>query len=126
MRGREPLSDAGSRRVRASLCMAAVVASKNNPDVKALYDRLCAQGKTKMSALDACMHACSSIFVMASSTPNAIACLQRLKILDIQDGIYIRRRSRWLYLARVLNLFERKVVGPANARSSPRVGAPGC
>lgn len=43
--------------------MAAVLASKNNPDVKALYDRLCAQGKTKMSALDACMlvHICYGV-----------------------------------------------------------------
>ena len=35
--------------------LAAVVAKKINPDIKALYDRLCAQGKTKMSALGACM-----------------------------------------------------------------------
>ena len=41
--------------MRASLYMAAVVAKKINPDIKDLYDRLCAQGKTKMSALGACM-----------------------------------------------------------------------
>jgi hypothetical protein len=35
--------------------MAAVVAKKINPDIKDLYERLCAQGKTKMSALGACM-----------------------------------------------------------------------
>ena len=55
VRGRAHLSKAGNPRVRASLYMAAVVAKKINPDVKALYDRLCAQGKTKMSALGACM-----------------------------------------------------------------------
>ena len=52
---------------------------------------------------------------MASSNPNAITCLQRLEILDIQDGIYIRTRSGWLYLAVVLDLFARKVVGWAMA-----------
>jgi transposase len=55
VRGRTRLSKAGNPRVRASLYMAAVVAKKINPDIKALYDRLCAQGKTKMSALGACM-----------------------------------------------------------------------
>jgi transposase len=55
VRGRSRLSKAGNPRVRASLYMAAVVAKKINPDIKALYDRLCAQGKTKMSALGACM-----------------------------------------------------------------------
>ncbi|MEI7298622.1 IS110 family transposase [Paraburkholderia tropica] len=55
VRGRSRLSKAGNPRVRASLYMAAVVAKKINPDIKDLYDRLCAQGKTKMSALGACM-----------------------------------------------------------------------
>jgi transposase len=55
VRGRSRLSKAGNPRVRASLYMAAVVAKKINPDVKDLYERLCAQGKTKMSALGACM-----------------------------------------------------------------------
>jgi hypothetical protein len=35
--------------------LAAVVVKKINLDVKDLYERLCAQGKTKMSALGACM-----------------------------------------------------------------------
>ena len=65
VRGRAHLSKAGNPRVRASLYMAAVVAKNINPDVKALYDRLCAQGKTKMSALGACMrmlvHICYGI-----------------------------------------------------------------
>ena len=55
VRGRSRLSKAGNPRVRASLYMAAIVAKRINPDIKALYDRLCAQGKTKMSALGACM-----------------------------------------------------------------------
>ena len=35
--------------------MAAVVATKYNPHVKALYDRLVAKGKAKMSAICAAM-----------------------------------------------------------------------
>ena len=41
--------------MRATLFMAAVVASRYNPDVKALYERLLAKGKSKMSALGAAM-----------------------------------------------------------------------
>ena len=48
---------------------------------------------------------------MASSNPNAITCLQRLDILDIQDGIYIATGEGWLYLAAVIDLFSRQVVG---------------
>ena len=55
VKGRAHLSKAGNPRVRASLYMAAVVAKKINPEVKDLYDRLCLQGKSKMSALGACM-----------------------------------------------------------------------
>ena len=56
VRGRSRLSKAGNPRVRASLYMAAVVAKKINPAIKALYDdRQCAQGKTKMLAVGACM-----------------------------------------------------------------------
>jgi transposase len=55
VKGRTRLSKAGNPRIRASLYMAAIVAKRINPDVKALYDRLTAAGKTKMSALGACM-----------------------------------------------------------------------
>jgi transposase len=53
--GRAKLSKAGPARIRAVLYMAAVVAKRCNPHVKALYDRLLARGKTKMSALGAAM-----------------------------------------------------------------------
>jgi transposase len=53
--GRARLSKAGPARVRAVLYMAAVVATRHNPHVKALYERLLARGKTKMSALGAAM-----------------------------------------------------------------------
>lgn len=53
--GRSRLSKAGPARIRAVLYMAAVVATRYNPHVKAVYDRLLARGKSKMSALGAAM-----------------------------------------------------------------------
>lgn len=53
--GRARLSKAGPARVRAVLYMAAVVATQYNPHVKALYERLLARGKSKMSAIGAAM-----------------------------------------------------------------------
>jgi transposase len=53
--GRARLSKAGPARVRAVLYMAAVVATRCNPHVKTLYERLLARGKSKMSALGAAM-----------------------------------------------------------------------
>ncbi len=53
--GRARLSKAGPARVRAVLYMAAVVATQCNPHIKALYQRLIARGKSKMSALGAAM-----------------------------------------------------------------------
>lgn len=53
--GRARLSKAGPARIRAVLYMAAVVATRHNPHIKAIYDRLLARGKSKMSALGAAM-----------------------------------------------------------------------
>jgi len=53
--GRARLSKAGPARMRAVLYMAAVVATRCNPHVKAIYERLLARGKPKMSALGAAM-----------------------------------------------------------------------
>lgn len=53
--GRARLSKAGPARSRAVLYMAAVTATRCNPHVKALYQRLLARGKSKMSALGAAM-----------------------------------------------------------------------
>ncbi|HEX5336841.1 MAG TPA: IS110 family transposase [Gallionella sp.] len=53
--GRARLSKAGPAKIRAVLYMAAVVATRCNPHVKALYGRLLARGKSKMSALGAAM-----------------------------------------------------------------------
>jgi transposase len=53
--GRARLSKAGPAPVRAVLYMAAVVATQCNPHVKALYQRLIARGKSKMSAIGAAM-----------------------------------------------------------------------
>jgi len=53
--GRARLSKAGPARIRAVLYMAAIVATRYNPHVKAVYERLIARGKSKMSALGAAM-----------------------------------------------------------------------
>src|SRR3989338_596887 len=53
--GRARLSKAGPARIRRAIYMAAVVATRHNPHVKAVYDRLLARGKSKMSALGAAM-----------------------------------------------------------------------
>lgn len=53
--GRARLSKAGPPRLRAVLYMAAVVATRYNPHVKALYGRLLGRGKAKMAALGAAM-----------------------------------------------------------------------
>ncbi|MBU1448110.1 MAG: IS110 family transposase [Gammaproteobacteria bacterium] len=55
VQGRARLSKAGPARIRAVLYMAAVVATRCNPHVKAVYERLLARGKSKMSALGAAM-----------------------------------------------------------------------
>ncbi len=36
---------------------------------------------------------------------------ETLQALDFQDGIYIRTEQGWLYLAAVVDLYSRKVVG---------------
>ena len=53
--GRPRLCKQGSARVRAALYLAASAAVRFNPDMKALYDRLLAQGKVKRVALGAVM-----------------------------------------------------------------------
>lgn len=64
--GRAKLSKAGPARIRAVLYMAAVAAKRCNPHVKAVYERLLARGKCKMSALGAAMrklvHLCFGVF----------------------------------------------------------------
>jgi transposase len=45
----------GRARVRAALYMAALVATRYNPTIKAFYQRLCGAGKAKKVALTACM-----------------------------------------------------------------------
>jgi len=52
---RPRLSKNGDAKTRAVLYMAAIVATRYNPDVKAMYERLCARGKAKMAALGAAM-----------------------------------------------------------------------
>ena len=71
VQSRSRLSKAGPAHVRAVLYMAAVVATKYNPHIKALYDRLLVRGKSKMAALGAAMrklvHLCFG--VIKNQTP---------------------------------------------------------
>jgi len=53
--GRPRLSKTGPARIRAVLYMAAIVGTEHNPHIKALYQRLQARGKSKMSAQGAAM-----------------------------------------------------------------------
>ncbi len=53
--GRPRLSKSGDSQLRKALYMPAVVATKYNPDVQALYQRLIKGGKTKMAAIGAAM-----------------------------------------------------------------------
>lgn len=78
--GRARLSKAGPARVRAVLYMAAVVAKQYNPHVKALYERLLARGKSKMSAIGAAMrklvHLCFGVIkTQRPYHPNYPNCL---------------------------------------------------
>lgn len=52
---RPHLSKNGDAKTRAVLYMAAVVATRYNPDIKAMYGRLCAREKPKMVAIGAAM-----------------------------------------------------------------------
>ena len=69
--GRPRLSKAGPSKVRKVLYMAAIVATRHNPHVKAVYERLLARGKSKMAALGAAMrklvHLCFG--VLKTRTP---------------------------------------------------------
>ena len=68
---RPRLSKSGSRHYRQQLYFPAIVATRKNPDIKALYERLLAADKTKMCALGAAMrklvHICYG--VVKNQTP---------------------------------------------------------
>lgn len=55
IKGRPKLSKTGPAHIRAKLYRAAIVATRHNPNLKALYQRLQDNGKSKMSALSAVM-----------------------------------------------------------------------
>lgn len=55
IKGRSHLSKAGPAHLRSLLYLPAVVATRYNPHIQALYLRLLARGKTKMAALGAAM-----------------------------------------------------------------------
>lgn len=55
LKNRPQLAKNGNPAIRAKLYMATVTATRYNPDIKAQYQRLTGQGKSKMSALAAAM-----------------------------------------------------------------------
>lgn len=55
VRGKPHLSKQGNPRLRQVLYMASVSALRHNPELRAIYDRLVANGKAKMAALGALM-----------------------------------------------------------------------
>lgn len=55
VRGKARMSKMGSTHLRKMLYMPAIVSKKNNPPIKALYDRLLAAGKPKKVAIGAAM-----------------------------------------------------------------------
>jgi transposase len=71
LNSRPRMSKTGPSRVRATLYMAAIVGTRYNPHVRALYERLLAAGKSKMAALGAAMrklvHLCFG--VLKTRTP---------------------------------------------------------
>lgn len=80
VKGRPRLSKNGPAHIRAKLYMAAIVATRHNPHLKALYIRLQANGKSKMSALGAVMrklvHLCFGVIKtrMPYQSDYAITC----------------------------------------------------
>jgi transposase len=84
--GRTRLSKAGPPRIRAILYMPAVVATKYNPHVKTVYDRLVARGKAKMAALGAAMRKLVHLS-LASLKPACTIKRIMQKTVDFQDGI---------------------------------------
>lgn len=53
--GRPRMSKVGDGQLRKALYMPAIVATRYNPDIQALYQRLLKKGKTKMAAIGAAM-----------------------------------------------------------------------
>jgi len=64
--------------VRAVLYMAALVATRRNPVIRAFYQRLCQAGKAKKLALTACMRKLLTILnaILKNRTPWRVAANQ--------------------------------------------------
>ena len=64
--------------MRAVLYMAALVATRRNPVIRAFYQRLCQAGKAKKLALTACMRKLLTILnaILKNRTPWRVAANQ--------------------------------------------------
>ena len=85
IRGRARLSKAGPPKIRAVLYMAAIVATKYNPHVKVLYDRLVAKAKLKWLQLARDAQTCSSLLWSPKNRMPYRRIMQ--KSVDPKDGI---------------------------------------
>ena len=72
--------------MRAVLYMAALVASKRNPVIRAFYERLRAAGKPAKVALTACMRKLLTILNAIAREWHALAAERLLGGLDFQDS----------------------------------------
>jgi hypothetical protein len=90
VRGRARLSKAGPPKIRVILYMAAIVATKYNPHVKVLYDRLVAKGKAKMAAIGSAMrklvHLCFGVLKNRITLPGGL-CKNLLTSKTVSKGL---------------------------------------
>ena len=68
----------------------AMVATRKNPDIKALYERLLAADKTKMCALGAAMRKLVHI-LLTGRHPIASIIINLENLLVIEDAIYTHK-----------------------------------
>ena len=71
IRSKPRLSKRGNARLRQVLYMAAMAAKRSNPVFKRFYERLRANGKTKMQALGACMRKLLELIFTVVTSGNA-------------------------------------------------------
>lgn len=78
VRGRPRMSKAGPAHLRKLLYMPAIVATRLNPHIKALYERLLGAGKSKMAAIGAAMrklaHLCFGVVKTGRAYDAKFAC----------------------------------------------------
>ena len=117
----------GRARVRQVLYMATLSATRSNPVIRAFYERLCAAGKAKKSALTACMR---KLLVILNSIIRHGTCWENLiraeglwsaRTLDIQDSCWGGGRSDAPARTRSHHPNAAFAALPASAPETPRL-----